>query len=299
VSLKKAQESVLKTLIYADIFDFPLRNEEIFRRLISRQPVAVQKPIKNLLKEGKINQSLGYFHLPGKEKAANQRKKKEIISKSKIVEAKKIARILKLIPSIKLLAVTGNVAAKNCQEDDDIDFMIVAAANTLWLTRLAIFALLKTTSLLGYPPLRKPKDVEQKDKICLNLFLEENSLKMPPEKQNLFIAYEIALVYPLINRDKTYERFILKNRGWAKSFLPNFFLQFDQKSPVQVTQQHTSFYLVQVLNKLLFKLQLKYMARKKTKEKVSLHYAFFHPRDKEKKIISKFEKKWQALKRQL
>ena len=199
--------AVLKTLHYADIFDYPLKFEEIHKYLVEPQTVDVLKETLS----GMIVVD-GYYCLPGQEGIIKLRKKREKWSGPKLRKAKRIAGVLKFIPWIKLIGVTGALAVENSEEGDDIDLMIVTASQRLWLTRgLVVIFLLLTRQY------RRPGKI--KDKICPNLMLSEEALEFPDH--DLFTAHEIVQMKPIYDRLNTYQKFLQVN-GWIKDFLPNW-----------------------------------------------------------------------------
>jgi len=118
--------------------------------------------------------------------------------------------LFKLIPWVKLVALTGARAMNNAVPDDDIDLMIITAKNRLWLTRLIL-------TILLFPWLRRGRKISRR--LCLNLWLDETALAIKP--QNLFTAHEICQARPLFERDKLYQRFISANL-WVKTCLANW-----------------------------------------------------------------------------
>ena len=130
--------------------------------------------------------------------------------------AKKVAGWLRLIPWIKMVAVTGNLAMDNAEKNDDIDLLIVTARKRLWLTRLLTNFLVEIVANR-----RRPNDKEVKDKICLNMFLAEDHLKLSIREQNLFTAHEIYQLKPIWARNQLYQKFIQENL-WCQKFLPNW-----------------------------------------------------------------------------
>jgi len=125
-------------------------------------------------------------------------------------------RVLRLIPFIKMVAVTGNLAMRNANQEDDIDFLIITQRKRLWLSRFFAVVLLE---LLGKR--RRPEEKEVKDKICLNMFLDEDHLEMSEKQQNLFSAHEILQLKSLYEKDDFYDKFLDQNR-WVKKFLANW-----------------------------------------------------------------------------
>jgi hypothetical protein len=209
--------AIVKTLAYADLFDYPLSEQEIFKFLISDQPVAHTK-VQNTLSKSlrKIILKNGFYCLKGREKLIILRKKRQKWSQEKVKIAQKLAKWLRLIPWIKMVGVTGALAMNNAQKDDDIDFLIVTAKNRLWLTRLLTVFLV---SLLAKR--RQPGDTKVKDKICLNMFLDEAHLRVPKKEQDLFSAHEVCQLKPILDKDQSYQRFINLNQ-WVMRFLPNW-----------------------------------------------------------------------------
>ncbi|HUV72404.1 MAG TPA: hypothetical protein VMW25_05325 [Clostridia bacterium] len=270
--MKALSSAILKTLAYADSFDYPLTSNEIWYWLITPyffSLAEVKKKLIELKKQGRISQKEKYYFLSGREEITLLREQREKFSKPKLEIAQKTVAKLKTIPFIKMIGVSGALAMNNARKDDDIDLMIITAKNQLWLSRIIIFLL---SAVLGIKR-RKPADREVKDKICFNLFLDENQLKVEPE--NLFLAHEICQLKPLYNKDQTYEKFLYVNQ-WVKKFLPNVRKKFVHQRMKPKNSWFDCFFII--LNKIAFWLQYQYMKPKMTTEKVGLHQAFFHPR---------------------
>jgi len=208
------QKSIFKTLIYADIFSYPLTFDQLKKFLIT--PKKIDFDITDINKIKGILKKKNYFFLKGRSEIIRERVKKERYAREKIKIAQKTARLLKLIPFIKMVGVTGNLAMKNTLENDDIDFLIVTSKNRLWLSRFLVVCLLE---LLGKR--RHPKEKEVKDKICLNMFLDEDNLRIPKKEQNLFSAHEVLQFKPLWQRGNIYDDFLNQNQ-WVKKFLVNW-----------------------------------------------------------------------------
>lgn len=208
------QKSIFKTLIYADIFSYPLTFDQLKKFLITSKKTDFD--IADINKIGWISKRKNYFFLKGRSEIIKDRVKKERYAKKRVKIAQKIARLLKLIPFIKMVGITGNLAIKNTSRDDDIDFLIVTSKNRLWLSRFLVVFLLE---LLGRR--RHPKEKKVKDKICLNMFLDEDNLKIPKKEQNLFSAHEILQFKPLWQRGNIYGDFLNQNQ-WIKKFLANW-----------------------------------------------------------------------------
>ncbi|PJC28189.1 hypothetical protein CO054_01470 [Candidatus Shapirobacteria bacterium CG_4_9_14_0_2_um_filter_39_11] len=213
VELKKA---VLSTLAYADIFDYPLKKEEIWRFLLSDIRYQILDVSKGLKELPEVSQKNNFYFLKEREHLVLLRKKRERWSRKKLKIAKQVARCLKLIPTIKMVAVTGALAMENSNENDDIDLLIITSKSRLWLTRFLTVILLELVANR-----RHPADKEVKDKICLNMFLDEGHLEVPKKEQDLFSSHEVCQLKVLWDKNGIYQKF-LKANLWSKKFLPNW-----------------------------------------------------------------------------
>lgn len=261
-SLKTA---IRKTLNYARFFSYDLTDSELHFWLVSDQ----EYPLKAIRR---------FSHQSAE--ATPSRKKSRQISQKKILIAKKVARFLAHIPSIRLIAITGSLAMENAKPNHDIDLMIVTSPHTLWLTRPLVYLLLKTLNLRRHPNL-KHSSKESSNKICDNLWLDSSALKLPKEKQNLYTAHEVLQIKPIFDRGHTYQQFINQN-SWAKEHLANAYEAVTSSFTPSASRGKPSkggWVGLRLLNLLAFKLQHLYMKSKITKEHITLHSAFFHPRN--------------------
>jgi hypothetical protein len=271
------EKGILQALCYADIFDYPLTEEEIRRWEI--------KEVGRSGAGGEYEQKDGYFFLKGRGKIVKEREKREKVSKEKLELARKVAKKLSWLPTIKIIGLTGALAMNNAKEEDDIDFLIITSRNSLWLTRILIWLICPILRVRR----RGRDDKKVKDKICFNLFLDESSLKIEPE--NLFLAHEICQIKPLTNKDKAYEKFLATN-SWVKKYLPNAlpgsFFRVHSSNDLLICRSFNL--LISFLNKIAFRLQYCYMKSKITSEKISLTQAFFHPKDLRLKVLKEYQR---------
>jgi hypothetical protein len=278
------QENILQTLIYADLFDYPLTVEEIYQRLHHKKTTIdqVETGLKKLLNQGKLKKTGQLYFLPEKKKNVRLRKKTNKISQQKAKKAKQLAQLLKIIPTIQLVGLTGSVAAGNAEEGDDLDFLIITSAGWLWLTRFLVTGLFTIFGLR-----RRPGDEEYKNKVCLNLFLDNGHLNAFAQKQNLFLAYELILMQPLWEKKQTYKKLLATNL-WVKKYLPNA-VNWEEIKGVKLEGVEVNKF-VQNINFILFKLQKLWMKKRITNEKVELNLIAFHPQDLSKTVMKKYKK---------
>ncbi len=276
------RESILKTLTYADIFDFPLLKSELWFFLISNKTVtkkSFKKALQNL--SAKIVKENGYYCFSNRAAIIRERIKKIKIQEEKRKKAQKIATVLSFLPTIACICLSGSLAVGNAKKDDDIDFFIIAKKNTLWITRLLSFIML---SLMQKRRKRKEK---QKDRICLNLFIDEKNLTLPDFLWDLYTAHETVQTLPLVNKNNVYEIFLLKN-SWAYGYLPNAKKNLSVTIKTNDARDYSLFLPIEFIAKHL---QLWYMRNHRTTEIITNFLLAFHPYDWRGQILSEYKKR--------
>jgi len=285
--MPQLQKDVLSTLAYTDQFDYPLTSREVYQRLIRNKPTTqqkVQNSLNKLARLKSVSERGDQYCLKGSEKNFAVRKKREKISQKKHQQVRKAVKILRRIPWISAIFVTGSLAMNNSTDRGDIDFMIVTQPNRLWLTRpLAVLI----SMLLGK---KRSRLTEEPNSWCFNLWMTTNSLTIQADRRSVFTAYEVCQARCVFDRGQTHLKF-MKQNSWIKQLLPNYYAK--QISSLKKTSTGTSPKQVifwKGLDLLLYSLQTIYMKPHQTRELVNRQLAFFHPRNT-KKIIYKNWKK--------
>lgn len=250
-------ESIKETIKYAQKYGGELNEEQLFERLIGNQVYTKEEFVK------KIEQTpLPCRHLSLIKKTFLNEKTKKAERLSK--------KISKKFKDVLFLGITGSVAAGSPKKNSDIDLMVITKANKLWINRLKLRWFITKNKI----PHRKPEIREKSDEFCFNLWLDEKSLKLKKEKQSLKNAVDLILIRPLINRNKTYEKFISAN-DWAKEFVATGY-SLRPTAPLRGTSPLKRETINKMINWMVFWPQFWYMRRKIKNEKVGLHEAFFH-----------------------
>jgi predicted nucleotidyltransferase len=291
--MTKLSSAVIKTLAYADIFEFPLKEKEVGKFLISPFRISQKKVSQTLIllmRKGIINKKEAFYYLKNQRKIVFLRKKRRKWSHLKFKKTQKIARLLKIIPWIKAVILTGSLSRENADQEDDIDWLVITSPQRLWLSR---FLLIFTLQLLGKR--RRPFQKKVKDKICANMFLTQKHLKLPKEEQDLFAAHEILQARLLWQKENSYFDFIKAN-SWTRKYLANAYFRkiskYHPKAPkLKTTPLFKLNFLFNFLEKLLFLFQRQYMKTKKTIEIVKSDRALFHPQSIRQSVITEHQAK--------
>ncbi len=311
------EKAILKTLIYADIFDYPLKMNDIHKWLIGRKANLrqVESAIGRLVENSKLKIQGGYYFLPGKNGLIIKRKRREGQSAKYFRKAKILCQILKIIPWIKLVGISGGLALCNASKKDDIDLFIITAKNRLWISRLLALVLL---SLIGQRRKVGEKGKKIAGKLCLNILLEEDRLEQ--QNKDIFVAHEVLQMKVLWQRDGIYAKYLERN-SWAFKFLPNWVgvgearlgsgdfgrqprsLAHQRKRPVanrlgyalrlsadRLRLAAFGGSLPLLLEILAKKLQLKIMQKPKGLERIEDGALYFHPEDCRSKILSEYQR---------
>lgn len=246
--------AISRTIRYAKKFKSQLNIDEVEERLISKRNFPkkeIDKLVDSWTKEAKKDK----YYL------------------DKFTKAKEISQKIKEdFDDILFLGITGSVASGHPKKNHDIDFLVITKKNKLWRTRL----FLRWWIFKNHIPHRKYGSIEKKDEYCFNLWLDESSLLIPENKQNLRNSVDLVLIRPLINRNNTYEKFILAN-SWAKKWVATPYENKISNFQFSIFKKNIkNNKLEKISNYLYFWPQYWYMKKKIQSEKVGLHEAFFH-----------------------
>ncbi len=203
-------EAILRSLLYADIFFYPLTIDEIHRHLV--RVVATRDEVEQALAEdawlrAKIVVRPPYVALAHREEAFLRRQAREEANHTLWEIARRYASFLAGLPFVRMVAVTGSLAVNNAPNSaDDIDFMLVTTPNRVWLARLFAVILARVGHL-------------ERVLLCPNYVVDLDALHQIDH--SLFTAHELAQMVPLYGYD-VYQKLIAAN-AWAMAWLPNAF----------------------------------------------------------------------------
>ncbi len=201
------QLGILQAVSYADVFDYPLTEEEIHRYLVgvpaSRSEVRAALDGPHLIPRT-IECHDGFYTLPGRSALVETRRRRSAAAARIWRRAERYGRLIARLPFVRMVAVTGALAVGNAEPDDDIDYLIVTVPGRLWLCRAFVILLVRIAAGRG-------------DEICPNYFLAEEALALP--ERDLFTAHELVQMVPIAGQ-ATYERMMRLN-GWTQALLPN------------------------------------------------------------------------------
>jgi hypothetical protein len=271
------KDPLLHVLEYFAYFSYPPTLEEI--HLFIGEKISMKDLGEKLEKHPKIKsfgalgKSSTRYTFSTKVNLFELFKEREAVSSRKMEKVAGYLKILNRLPFLLLTGISGSVAMKNAKATDDIDIFIITIKNRLWTARFSAVIL---AQMLGIKRNREDKVVN--DKVCLNLFFDGKNVKIPAHKQNEYVAHEVLQLKPILNRVKTYERFLSEN-AWIKTYFPNAILP--QKKIIPANQ---GMWLGDIFERIFRFIQLRIMKPHQTNELISDSQLWFYPKDFEKKL---------------
>lgn len=199
--------AVLRTLIYADLFDYPLLLQEAHLGLLgcAARLEEVNAALGLLQRRRLISRTGDSWHLHERHAIVAERRRRREHTRKLWQQNARVLRFVSRFPFIKNAALSGASSFENCQATDDIDLFIIADGRRLWLTYAALVIILK---VLGKRRL-----------ICLNYLIGHENLTIPPGRdRDFFVAHQIAFLRPLRGRE-VFQKFFRANR-WIHQYLP-------------------------------------------------------------------------------
>jgi len=197
-------KELLKPILYADIFDYPVTGAEIYRFLeckASKQQVDTR--LAEAVADGRLLYISGFYCLPNRAHLVAKRKERLSVSQNLWPQAIRYGQQLARLPFVRMVAITGALAVNNPRDDvDDIDYLIVTQPGRLWLCRAMIITLVRAGHLQGVH-------------LCPNYIITENALDFEPD---FFVAREMLQMQPVYGRD-VYLSVIERNR-WTTRYFP-------------------------------------------------------------------------------
>ncbi len=168
---------LLDGLIYADVFDCAVTLDELWRY----GRVAIDRSaLERLLREDPVLREIvaerdGLYCLADRSALIDLRPQR--LARAKVLQrrARRVASVLRVLPFIRGLALTGSVAANDAGQDADVDLFVVVAPERL---SMAFLVLGSGSRLFG------------RRFFCPNYYVSEERLVIEP--RTLYVARELA-----------------------------------------------------------------------------------------------------------
>jgi hypothetical protein len=183
-----------------------------------------------------------------------------------------------------LIGVSGGLARNNADKEDDIDLFFIVSPGTIWISRLLVLLVLTV-----FHRRRKFGVSFQKNLFCPNMFMTQNHLSVPENKQTVYIAHEVLSLVPVFYREHVYADFLRANE-WVSMFLP---LKYKEQLRENIRGRgidHVILGLFRLGEGISKRLQIGRIRRHQTTEYISDELLLFHPQDATNPILNSLKR---------
>lgn len=197
-------KQILRLLIYYDIFDHLLSEQELIKDCALGNNN--QLVLKKLIDKGLIFKSDKYYGIRKDNNLFEKRKRGELNTQNAMGHAIKMGKLISRFPYVRAVALSGSISKSYMDSYKDVDYFIITKPKRLWLARISLVLYKKIFLLNSFRF------------FCLNYFIDEHNLEM--EDKNVFTATEINTLIPIYGFSLLNSFF--KENEWAKDFYNDF-----------------------------------------------------------------------------
>ena len=220
---RSLENSIIKTISYFDLFDFPLTSFEIHKNLLqTEKKYSLNRILQILNKVESIESKDGFYFLKNRSSIIVKRKQRYLLAENKIKKSKWLFSLLAKIPFVNAIYICNDLSYQNAPRESDIDLAIITEENRIWTARFFCTFLMKILN-------KRPSQKNKKDKICLSFFISENNLNLQKYShrtysQDIHYLYwlsQFVLIYK--KNEKNINQFFWQENSWISDFLPNWY----------------------------------------------------------------------------
>lgn len=199
-------EPVLSTILYFDIFNHPVNQDEIH----SFCPVHIDKRIlpdllRDMCESGLVKVAADHYGVGDIAMMVSRRRQAEKRAEEVLAQAYENGRFIERFPFVNSVFLSGSISKNVMHEESDVDYFILSNHERVWISML-ILKLYKKFAL------RKRSEF-----FCLNYFVSDQAMEI--EEQSMFTAVEIATLHAV--RETDLKESLIKQNSWVKEILPN------------------------------------------------------------------------------
>jgi hypothetical protein len=224
---REQELAVLRSVVYASLFDYPLTLEQLQQALIGvradQETIAKWLPSSALLRST-IEHGDGLYFPAGRGDLIATRSRREALSRELLDRDRRILSMVSRIPFVRMVALSGSLAHLNAEGSADLDLFVITAPKRVWAVTVTMLLLSKLMGVRRH--------------VCMNYVVSEAAL--PIERQDLFSANQIIHLRPIFGGE-VFARFVAAN-PFVRIFYPNFELPKPQApSPKPASEAVLSF----------------------------------------------------------
>ncbi len=204
------EKAILKTILYFDVFDYPLTEEQLLFYLmeVKTSRKALRQSLQTAAMTALLEARGSYWFVRGRGSLVTARSRMEQQASALWTMAARSAARIRHLPFVRGIYLSGDLSKGVAGHDSDIDFFIITAGRRVWVCKVALAIFRR---IPGFNPRKL---------LCFNYLLSEDHLEL--EDKTLYTAAEVTGLAPLYGL-QLFQRFMQKNR-WVAVFFPNYYL---------------------------------------------------------------------------
>ena len=200
--------AIIKTLLYSDIFSYPLTANEIYDRLeLPCDDIdVVESELQQLVATNVVFRFDEFYALHNDVRLAIRRSGGNKMAREIMPLAVRRSRLIYSFPFVRAVMISGSLSKDFMDKDADIDFFIVTEPGKVWLTRglLALFQRLVLFNSHKY--------------FCVNYYIDHHHLGL--DERNIFTATELITLKPVCGNE--HYATLIRDNEWVKHYYPQF-----------------------------------------------------------------------------
>jgi len=205
--LTQSQVALLRTLLYFDVFSYPLSEAELYANAAVDLPEDDFRDALNCLeRRGLLRKQSGFLILPHTDDSVIERRQKGNEGATRMMpEAQAYSMKIAAFPFVEGICLSGGLSKNYYDKDGDIDYLIMTRSDRLWVCR--------TLLIIRY----KLLPASRKRFWCINYFIGASALRVPDT--NYFVSTELSHLIPTVNY-QFYEDMLNANSWYLRDY-PN------------------------------------------------------------------------------
>jgi hypothetical protein len=203
----ETSQSVLKALLYYDIFNYPLTSREVYINLPTNHVTEkeIDCTLNELCSRGCVFKLGNFYSVQNNNDLIERREKGNQQAQKFFYLAQRQADRIYSFPFVRSVMASGSLSKNYMDEESDLDFFIITSPGRLWIARMLLI-MYKRIFLFN-----------SHKRFCVNYFVDEDHLEI--EEKNIFTATELTTLMPLAG--KKYYPLLFSKNTWTQTFLPN------------------------------------------------------------------------------
>jgi len=295
-------QSAMKTLVYFDLFDYPLTKEEIGLFMDKKvTPDELTSTLNELISAGLVIPHAEYYSLKNAASLVSRREAGNQLASQLLPTAFQISSFLYHFPFVRGIGISGSLSKNFADEKADIDYFIITKANRLWITRTLMHLYKKLTYLVG-----------KQHFYCMNYYVDEEALSI--QERNAFTAIEVATLIPVCGNGSIQNFFIAND--WIDNYYPNYIIDVESRKNTRHSWLKKSLeFILNILpadriDNYLMKLTSKRWKRKEEEHQLNnagrlmglhtnKHFSKPNPNHLQKQILELYQRRWREAKEKM